>query len=107
MGRREWGFLIKNKDDLKHVLELINEHNSDGNIGEELELGCIFKYKKKMYLCIANGGGGADTTDFIVENYTGPLCYYPFDKPKWWLDMDKQEILWKADSKKSPESVFE
>jgi hypothetical protein len=106
MGRSEWGFLIKTKEDLDHVLELVDEHNSRDDLGEELELTCIFKYRNKLYLCIGNGGGRSFTSEFIDKKYKGELCYHPFDKPKWWMNLDKQQIMWKADSKTPPETIF-
>jgi hypothetical protein len=60
MGRSEWGFLIKTKDDLDHVIELVKKHNAPENaenMGETLEMYAIFKHRVNMYLCVGNGGG--------------------------------------------------
>ena len=98
MGRSEWGFLIGNKDDLIHVIDVVKLHNAPENAenaGETLEIYAMFKHRKKMYLCAGNGGGRESTSEFFVKNYKGPKIYWPFDKPKWWFDTKEEDYVWK------------
>ena len=99
MGFSEWGFLIRNKNDLDHIIELIEEHNNTEDLGEPLFATCVFKYKDTIYLIICNGGGRIRTSDFILKNYEGTQCYYPFEKPSWWNSTDEQQIIWNKDEK--------
>lgn len=93
MGIREWGFPIKCDQDVNDIIKLVDLHNQSDDNGETLEITCIFKYKNKLYMTIGNSGGGYSTSDFIRMHYN-KTCYYPFQKPVWWYDMEKQQILW-------------
>lgn len=104
MGRSEWGFLIKNEDDLKRVAEVINKHNTHENhdeVGEELFVFSIIKHKSKIYLCAGNGGGRCSTSLFLQNNYEG-LIYYPFNQPKWWFETTDDDYVWHTTDIETP-----
>ncbi len=82
MGRSEWGFLIKNKDDLIYGINLIKVHNTSG----ELQL---LNMKK---ICIYVWEMVDLTSKYFEENYVG-LIYWPFNKPLWWF---KTKYVWKS-----------
>lgn len=101
MGKSEWGFMIKNKNDLKHVIDVVKLHNDWNNtneVGEVLYFFCIFRYKSKMYCCVGNEGGRNYTIPFIATHFKGKeQIFEPFEKPSWWFLFDKQEMIWEAE----------
>jgi hypothetical protein len=100
MGKSEWGFLIKNKEDLKHVIDFVSLHNNwknDDEIGEELYFICVFVYDMNTYCCVGSEGGRHNTSLFIEKHYKGKnKVFYPFDKPSWWFLEEEQKSLWRA-----------
>jgi len=95
MGISEWGFLIRNKSDLDHVIEIVKRHNTSKDVGEPLEIYAVFKHESDLYLCSGNCGGRDSTSDFLAKHYTGPLIYWPFDKPEWWYETKDSDYVWK------------
>lgn len=101
MGNREWGFLITSKKGVNKILKMVRAHNSSKKYGEDLEVCSIIKHDEdnKYYLCICNGGGAEQTSEFITSNYADlPNVYFPFEKPDWWNDDTKYSTFWSANS---------
>lgn len=120
MGRSEWAFLVKTKEDIDNVLSLVKSHNTCTDydlIGEELEVYALLKYKKLncYYLCIGNGGGREQTSNYIIKNYnnktkTKNSVLFPFMKPEWFSDDEQMESFWQAksyDEAMSPEKFIQ
>jgi len=114
MGYSSWIFLIKNKDDLQRIFDLIKTHNDsphDGShtVGETLNIEKIFEYKLKKYLYIYNYGGRDSTTSFILKNCSyDDKIYFPFNKPKMLNKyLDKGEFIWKPEKENDfPPDIF-
>lgn len=120
MGRSEWAFLVKTKEDIDNVLSLVKSHNTCTDydlIGEKLEVYALLKYKKLncYYLCIGNGGGREQTSNYIIKNYnnktkTKNSVLFPFMKPEWFSDDEQMEPFWQAksyDEAMSPEKFIQ
>ncbi|AYV85560.1 MAG: hypothetical protein Satyrvirus23_3 [Satyrvirus sp.] len=109
MGRSEWGFLVKSKDDIIKIIELLRKHNNLENCdlrGEDLHFYSAIQFNGEYYLCVGNLGRRQPTSDFIESNYDGKV-YYPFEKPSWWNDTEKYTYVWNYDPKISFEENVE
>ena len=99
MDLSEWGFLIKNNEDIEEVILLVEAHNTCPNqniTGEDLRIYAIIKenISGNIYICCGNEGGRDMTNEFIEENYNGHV-FWPFEKPSWWNNPSEYTYLWK------------
>lgn len=112
MGRSEWVFLVQSKSDVDEVVTLVNKHNTCENfdlIGEELEVYALLKRNKmdKYYLCVGNGGGREQTSQFIVTNYKKiKTVFFPFNKPQWFSKSNALTSFWSAENEQEVTGTF-
>jgi len=90
MGRSEYGFVIKNIEELKRVLSVIREHNNQDDedcdlVGEDIDLTGVLNYTGQCVLVATNGGGRDATTQWFENKLSRDMIWYrPFDKPDGW-----------------------
>lgn len=114
MEKSEWVFLIKNKEDLKHVIDVVSLHNIWENVNNEdckdLHFICIFKYRSKMYCRIGNGCDDYNTSSYKTSKFISihfnskRQIYEPF-----LTSQDKQKIIWQSNDDSNtpnPDIIF-
>ncbi|KAH7621207.1 hypothetical protein Ndes2526B_g04020 [Nannochloris sp. 'desiccata'] len=93
MGNREYGVLVKTRDDLMRLKAMVEEHNRQNEAGidtgsEELTWGPAILHRGKVYVCLHSGGGHANEWLWKYQKEHGFLLsiYLPWMKPSWWDD---------------------
>jgi hypothetical protein len=90
MGNREYGVLLKTREDLARLKEMIEEHNkqNDGvdTGSEEITWEALLMHKGLLYVCLHSGGGYADEwmIKYQRQHRFELAVFWPWDKPAWW-----------------------
>ena len=102
MGIREWGFMVRNKQDLNHVIDLIKRYNVSKHSCDSLTMTLVFIYKSEIWLCCVTTDASSSVSDFMDDNYEGPKMEHGEDHEYWWSDLENQKNIWMIDKKDYP-----
>jgi hypothetical protein len=110
MGHREWGVLLRSRNDVRDALEVVQRHNQqeqrygqawaewseagragsepDDIVGETLNVNSFLRFHGQVYVC-RNSGGGSLTSAFLHQHLPPHIeVLWPFDKPEGRRDCD-------------------
>mmetsp|Transcript_15567 Transcript_15567/g.31502 ORF Transcript_15567/g.31502 Transcript_15567/m.31502 type:complete len:164 (-) Transcript_15567:427-918(-) len=113
MGYFEYGVLVRSNMEWKRLVELVRDHNGQSNevyergvtCGEDIAFVQVFRFRRRVYVCFAIEDGQAAVERFIRKFYpdVAKRVYWPFQKPRWWLDLKRQTVLWMAPDGEQPQ----
>ena len=102
MGIREWGVYVKHNGHIRALIRLVKRHNIETFImhddmhGEKLVITSIVKSNEsgEYYVVLHTLGGGESISKFLGRNWHKTRILWPFEKPEWWLDEEKETHVW-------------